>query len=123
LTGGKGRIDVDELDLAAGAVAVRSLLVGEEFAERQEIVTPDQQIAPAVAMGPLLGKPAHQLPRRRRRLGQNLLPLHLPGILQPVLLPDLHTLQPARKQLSAPVRRYLLAGLQEADEFKSVLVG
>ena len=45
------------------------------------------------------------------------------SILQPVFLTDLHTLRPARKQLPAPVGRYLFTGLQEADEFSSVLVG
>ncbi len=103
--------------------AVRPLLVGKEFAQRQEVVAPDQKIAPAVAMGPVLGKAAHQMPRRGGRLGQHLLPLHLPGILQPVFLADLHALRPVGKQLPASVRGYLLTRLQEADQFVTVLFG
>ena len=45
------------------------------------------------------------------------------SILQPIFLPILHTLRPAGKQLRSPLHRYLFTDLQQADEFKSVLVG
>ncbi len=113
---GKRRVDVDEPDLAARAEAVRSLLVGNQFAQGQQVVAPHEQIAPAVRVRPFRAELADELPGRGRRLRQNFLALQLPRVFEPVFLPDLLRPRGARKQPMPPLfRQWFSCGDEGAD--------
>src|SRR5690348_9458827 len=90
LLSSKRRINVDETNLPARPKAIRSLLVGEQFAQGREIVTPHKQIAPAiVSMRMIRTKRAHELPWSSGRLRQYFLAAHFAIICESVLFTGL----------------------------------
>ena len=123
LTGGEGRVNVDQLDLAARAEAIQPALVGQQLAQRQQVVAPHEQVAPAVIEGPVGAEAAHKLPRRGRRLSEHLLAAGLALVHELVLFADLDRARAIGEEAAAPAFRQGLAGRDQADQLVTVCVG
>lgn len=106
LLGCKRRVNVDEPDFAARAEVVRPLLVGQQFAQGQQIVTPHQQIAPAIVrVRTLRAKTADELPRRGGRLRNHFLAPHFAVVNEPIFLARFGRFGAAGKKPRTPLRR------------------